>query len=47
MPRAMTAGMSFRVDLPLEHAAFWSLAAADGQMGCIMKLYRDLAAFRR
>ena len=34
-------GMSFRVDLPLEHAAAWSLAAADGQMGCIMKLYRD------
>jgi uncharacterized protein (DUF608 family) len=34
-------GMSFRVDLPLEHAASWSIAAADGQMGCIMKLYRD------
>ena len=34
-------GMSFRVDLPLEHAAAWSLAAADGQMGCLMKLYRD------
>ena len=34
-------GMSFRVDLPLQHAASWSLAAADGQMGCIMKLYRD------
>ena len=34
-------GMSFRVDLPLEHASSWSLAAADGQMGCIMKLYRD------
>ena len=34
-------GMSFRVDLPLEHAQSWSLAAADGQMGCIMKLYRD------
>ena len=34
-------GMSFRVDLPLEHAKAWSLAAADGQMGCIMKLYRD------
>ena len=34
-------GMSFRFDLPLEHAASWSLAAADGQMGCIMKLYRD------
>ncbi|MCY4020818.1 MAG: GH116 family glycosyl-hydrolase [Chloroflexi bacterium] len=34
-------GMSFRVDLPLQHAAAWSLAAADGQMGCLMKLYRD------
>jgi non-lysosomal glucosylceramidase len=34
-------GMSFRVDLPLEHAKTWSLAAADGQLGCIMKLYRD------
>ena len=34
-------GMSFRVELPLEHAKAWSLAAADGQMGCIMKLYRD------
>ncbi len=34
-------GMSFRVDLPLQHARSWSLAAADGQMGCIMKLYRD------
>ena len=34
-------GMSFRVELPLEHAQAWSLAAADGQMGCIMKLYRD------
>jgi len=34
-------GMSFRVELPLEQAQAWSLAAADGQMGCIMKLYRD------
>lgn len=34
-------GMSFRVELPLEHAQAWSLAAADGQMGCIMKLFRD------
>jgi uncharacterized protein (DUF608 family) len=33
--------MSFRVYLPLEHATGWGLAAADGQMGCIMKLYRD------
>jgi uncharacterized protein (DUF608 family) len=34
--------MSFRVNLPLEKNAHeWSLAAADGQMGCLMKLYRD------
>ena len=34
--------MSFRVDLPLgERSLKWELAAADGQMGCIMKLYRD------
>ncbi|MBA3944780.1 MAG: hypothetical protein H0X37_09495 [Herpetosiphonaceae bacterium] len=33
--------MSFRVHLPLELATEWGLAAADGQMGCIMKLYRD------
>jgi non-lysosomal glucosylceramidase len=33
--------MSFRVLLPLTHAQDWNLAAADGQMGCIMKLYRD------
>ena len=34
-------GMSFRIELPLEQAQSWSLAAADGQMGCMMKLYRD------
>jgi uncharacterized protein (DUF608 family) len=34
--------MSFRVGLPLEkHARAWQLAAADGQMGCLMKLYRE------
>ena len=34
--------MSFRVLLPLgDHATEWGLAAADGQMGCLMKLYRD------
>ncbi|GAB4116421.1 MAG: non-lysosomal glucosylceramidase [Roseiflexaceae bacterium] len=33
--------MSFRVGLPLEHATNWGLAAADGQMGCVMKLYRE------
>lgn len=33
--------MSFRVNLPLSQATGWNLAAADGQMGCLMKLYRD------
>ncbi len=33
--------MSFRVNLPLERAREHGMAAADGQMGCIMKLYRD------
>lgn len=33
--------MSFRVDLPLERGTEWPTAAADGQMGCIMKAYRD------
>ena len=33
--------MSFRVNLPLDRAHEWGLAAADGQMGCLMKLYRD------
>ena len=33
--------MSFRVHLPLERARDFSKAAADGQMGCIMKMYRD------
>ena len=33
--------MSFRVFLPLERAGEFEIAAADGQMGCIMKLYRD------
>jgi uncharacterized protein (DUF608 family) len=33
--------MSFRVHLPLEYATGWGIAAADGQMGCIMKMYRD------
>jgi hypothetical protein len=33
--------MSFRVFLPLARAAEHGLAAADGQMGCLMKLYRD------
>lgn len=34
--------MSFRVGLPLETAAQdWRVAAADGQLGCLVKLYRD------
>ena len=33
--------MSFRVHLPLARATEQSLAAADGQMGCLIKLYRD------
>jgi len=33
--------MSFRVDLPLDNAQGRSVAAADGQMGTIMKMYRD------
>jgi len=33
--------MSFRVNLPLGRAAEHALAAADGQMGCVLKAYRD------
>ena len=33
--------MSFRVNLPMERAKEFGKAAADGQMGCIMKMYRD------
>jgi len=33
--------MSFRVHLPLDSAKVWGKAAADGQMGAIMKLYRE------
>nr|WP_299070139.1 GH116 family glycosyl-hydrolase [uncultured Allomuricauda sp.] len=33
--------MSFRAYLPLDSAQEWGKAAADGQMGCIMKFYRD------
>jgi len=36
-----TGMMSFRVHLPLERAHDFGKAAADGQMGCIMKMYRD------
>jgi non-lysosomal glucosylceramidase len=33
--------MSFRTHLPLERATDLGTAAADGQMGCVMKLFRD------
>ena len=33
--------MSFRVNLPLDRASEMGVAAADGQMGCILKMYRD------
>jgi hypothetical protein len=33
--------MSMRVDLPLRYAQRSGKAAADGQMGCIMKMYRE------
>ncbi len=33
--------MNFRVRLPLENALSFGRAAADGQMGAIMKMYRD------
>ena len=33
--------MSFRVYLPLSEGQTWGKAAADGQMGSIMKFYRD------
>ena len=33
--------MAFRVNLPLGRATQYGRAAADGQMGCIMKMYRD------
>jgi len=33
--------MNFRVNLPLERSREFGIAAADGQMGCLMKLHRD------
>ena len=33
--------MSFRVNLPLERAQNFARAAADGQMGSIMRMYRE------
>lgn len=33
--------MNFRASLPLNEANKGNSAAADGQMGCIMKIYRE------
>jgi len=33
--------MSFRVSLPLKKSTNWKVAAADGQMGTVMKVYRE------
>lgn len=33
--------MNFRADLPLSEAAKRSAPASDGQMGCVMKMYRE------
>lgn len=33
--------MPFRVTFPLNKLQTWPIAAADGQMGCIVKLYRE------
>ena len=33
--------LSFRINLPIDSARSFAKAAADGQMGCIMKMYRD------
>ena len=33
--------MAFRVELPLSERQSEGPAAADGQMGCLLKLYRD------
>jgi non-lysosomal glucosylceramidase len=38
---AADGGMSFRIDLPLPRAQEFPLVAADGQFGCVLKLYRD------
>jgi non-lysosomal glucosylceramidase len=37
--------MSFRASLPLSRASEKEIAAADGQMGCLLKLYRDWQLF--
>lgn len=36
--------MSFRINLPLERARQQAHAAADGQMGCVVRLYREYRA---
>jgi hypothetical protein len=33
--------MTFRVSLPVENITKFGKVAADGQMGCIMKIYRE------
>jgi non-lysosomal glucosylceramidase len=33
--------ISFRVNLPLEYGTRFAVAAADGQMGCLIKVYRE------
>ncbi len=33
--------MSFRISLPLKNSSNWKAAAADGQMGTVMKMYRE------
>ncbi len=33
--------MEFRAELPRGRVSDWGLAAADGQLGCLVKLYRD------
>jgi uncharacterized protein (DUF608 family) len=33
--------MAFRVELPIARARDFGIAAADGQMGCILKVYRE------
>ena len=38
---AADGGMSFRIRLPLDQAADYPLTAADGQFGCVVKLFRE------
>lgn len=41
---AENGAMSFRIGLPTDEAHRWDLAAADGQFGCLIKLYREWQA---